>query len=67
MAATGRNPFILDRPTGRVVRARDALLCVFVAVVLLLLSEGGSIRSSGEKMDPGIERTVVLAVGTPAG
>jgi hypothetical protein len=67
MAASERNPFILDRPTGRRLSARDAVLCVFVAVVLLLLSEGASIRHTGEKMDPGIERTVVLAVGKPAG
>lgn len=62
-----RNPFILDRETGRAMRARDALICVFVAVVLLLLIEGGSIRNSGKKMDAGVQRTVVLAVGHPAG
>lgn len=62
-----RNRFILDRPTGRVLRARDALICIFVAVVALLLIEGASIRSSGKKMDSGIQRTVVLAVGHPAG
>ncbi|HEV2775768.1 MAG TPA: GDSL-type esterase/lipase family protein [Solirubrobacteraceae bacterium] len=49
------------------MRARDALICVFVAVVLLLVLEGTSIRNSGEKMDSGIQRTVVLAVGHPAG
>ncbi|MEA2191808.1 MAG: uncharacterized protein QOI73_1929 [Solirubrobacteraceae bacterium] len=62
-----KNPFILDRPTGRSLRARDAVLCIFVAVALLLVFKGRSIRSSGEKMDPGIERSVVLAVGHPAG
>jgi lysophospholipase L1-like esterase len=67
MTTTERDPFILDRPTGRRLRARDAILCVFVAVVLLTLLEGGSIRSSGEKMDPGVERVVVRAVGAPAG
>jgi hypothetical protein len=67
MTTTERDPFILDRPTGRRLRARDAILCVFVAVVLLTLLEGGSIRGSGEKMDPGVERTVVRAVGAPAG
>ncbi|MBW3607050.1 MAG: DUF459 domain-containing protein [Actinobacteria bacterium] len=61
------NPFILDRETGRTMRARDALICVFVAVILLLLIEGASIRNSGKKMDSGIQRTVVLAVGHPAG
>ena len=67
MTTTERDPFILDRPTGRRLRARDAILCVFVAVVLRLLLEGESIRASGEKMDPGVERTVVRAVGGPAG
>ena len=67
MSTVERDPFILDRPTGRRLRARDAIVCVFVAALLLLLLDGGSIRSTGEKMDPGIERTVVLAVGEPAG
>jgi lysophospholipase L1-like esterase len=67
MSTTQRDPFILDRPTGRRLRARDAVLCVFVTAFLLVLLEGRSIRSSGEKLDPGVERTVVLAVGKPAG
>ena len=62
-----RNPLILDRETARTLRARDALFCVFVAVILLLVIEGTSIRNSGKKMDSGIQRTVVLAVGHPAG
>ena len=62
-----RSRFILDRESGRMMRARDALMCVFVAVILLLLIEGASIRNSGKKMDSGIQRTVVLAVGHPAG
>lgn len=61
------NRFILDRPTGRTLRARDALVCVFVAVAVLLVAQGSSIRSSGEKMEPGIERDVVLLVGKPGG
>jgi hypothetical protein len=62
-----KDTYILDRSTGRSLRARDALLCVLVAVVLLLVLQGRSIRSSGERMDPGVERSVVLAVGQPAG
>ena len=62
-----RNRFILDRESGRMLRARDALICVFVAVILLLLLEGASIRNTGKKMDSGIQRSVVLAVGHPAG
>jgi lysophospholipase L1-like esterase len=62
-----KDTYILDRPTGRSARARDSLICVVVAVVVLLVSQGQSIRESGEKLDPGVERTVVLAVGHPAG
>jgi lysophospholipase L1-like esterase len=62
-----RSRFILDRESGRMMRARDALICVFVAVILLLLIEGASIRNTGNKMDEGIQRTMVLAVGEPAG
>jgi len=61
------NRFILDRPTGRTLRARDALMCVFVAVVLLLIVQGNSMRSAGEKMEPGLQRDIVLAVGGPGG
>ena len=38
-----------------------------VCVVLLLLFEGASIRRSGEEMDSGWERTLVLFAGRPAG
>jgi len=64
---TKKDPYILDRPTARRLRARDALLCVGIAVVLLVLLEGPSIRNTGREMSPGIERTVVRAVGEPAG
>ncbi len=67
MSTTQRDPFILDRPTGRRLRARDAILCVFVTAFLLVLLKGASIRSTGEKMDAGVERTVVRAIGAPAG
>lgn len=67
MATTQRDPFILDRPTGRRLRARDAVLCVFLTALILVLLEGRSIRSTGDKMDPGLERSAVLVVGKPAG
>ena len=35
--------------------------------LLLIVVKGQSIRSPGEKLDPGVERTVLLAVGHPAG
>jgi len=62
-----RDPFILDRKTGRRLRARDALICIGATALLLLLFEGRSIRNTGERMSPGIERDAVLAIGRPAG
>ena len=35
--------------------------------LLLVVIKGQSIRNAGEKMDTGVERTVVLAVGHPTG
>ncbi len=67
MSLPDHDPFILDRPTARRLRARDGVVCVLVAALLLLAVEGGSIRTSGQKMDAGVQRTVVLAVGHPAG
>jgi hypothetical protein len=40
---------------------------VLIAVLLLALFEGSSIRSAGEEMDPGVARELTLAVGAPAG
>jgi lysophospholipase L1-like esterase len=54
-------------PTGRHLTARDALVCVGVCVLLLLAFEGRSIERSGDEMKAGWERTLVLAVGRPAG
>jgi lysophospholipase L1-like esterase len=56
-----------DRPGARGFSAREALLCVFACALLLAFLEGPSIRRAGERMDPGIQRTMVLAVGHPAG
>jgi len=47
-------------------RARDALLAIGVAALLLVMFEGPSIRRGGERMDDGFWKTVVLAVGKPA-
>lgn len=46
--------------------ARDALIAIGVAALLLVLFEGPSIRNSGERMDGGLWKQVVLAVGKPA-
>lgn len=48
-------------------RARDVILCIGLASLLLLLFEGHSIRHAGQELKPGWQRTLVLAVGEPAG
>jgi len=42
-------------------------VAVALAALMLVLFEGSSIRLSGEEMQPGFERDVVLAIGKPAG
>lgn len=54
-------------PRGPHLRARDALVVVFVSVVVLVLFEGSSVRDAGDDLQPGLERDVVRAVGEPAG
>jgi lysophospholipase L1-like esterase len=46
--------------------AREAMLAVAIASVLLLLAQGPSIKRTGERLDPGPIRASVLAVGRPA-
>ena len=48
-------------------RARDAIIAVTLASLLLVLFAGAAVRRAGEQMDPGVGRDVVLAVGKPAG
>jgi hypothetical protein len=48
-------------------RARDAVLAIALAALLLVLFEGPSMRNTAERMDPGIGRTLVLTVARPAG
>ena len=54
-------------PRGPRRRSRDAIVVVFVSVVLLTLFEGSSVRTAGEEMQPGFERDVVVSVGKPSG
>lgn len=52
---------------GRRLPARDGIICVALAMLLLVLFEGASLRQSGREMPHGWERTLVLAAGEPAG
>jgi hypothetical protein len=56
-----------DRFDLRRFRARDAVLCVSIVALLLVVFQGASIRKAGEEMKPGIGRDTMLAVGKPAG
>jgi lysophospholipase L1-like esterase len=48
-------------------RPKDLLICCGLAVILLTFAEGRSVRHAGNEMKAGWERTLVLAVGNPAG
>ena len=52
---------------ARRFRARDGILALLVALVIVVLCAGPSIRDSGEEMDPGWQRDLVLVFGKPAG
>jgi lysophospholipase L1-like esterase len=65
--APGADPPVPEPPRGPRRRARDALIVVFLSVVVLVLFEGSSVRQAGDDLQPGLERDVVRAVGEPAG
>lgn len=48
-------------------RARDGLVAVAIAAVVLVLVQGGAIRRAGEQMNAGPGRDATLLVGRPAG
>jgi hypothetical protein len=54
-------------PGNRRLTARQAITAVLAAFAILVVCDGNGIRRQGEKLDEGLERTVVLAVGHPAG
>ena len=57
----------LEPPSGRRLPARDAVVVVLLAVLLLVLFEGPSIRDAGQDQQPGAERDILRAAGAPAG
>ena len=67
MSTTVRTPEPPKPPREpRRFSARDALVAIGVAALLLVLFEGPSIKRGGERMDDGFWKEVVLAVGRPA-
>jgi lysophospholipase L1-like esterase len=55
-----------DREGARRFRARDGVIAIAIAAVVLVLCAGNSVKKAGEEMSPGIGRDLVLAVGRPA-
>jgi lysophospholipase L1-like esterase len=55
-----------DRMGLRRFRARDGVMAVLLTSILLVISQGVSIRKAGEQMSPGIGREIVLAIGRPS-
>lgn len=70
--SSSERPFATDAAApidarARRFRARDGVLALLLAVAIVVLCAGPSIRDGGREMDRGWERTLVLAVGKPAG
>ena len=55
-----------DRAGLRRFRAREGVIAIAVAAIILILTAGPSIRKAGEEMNPGIGRDIVLGVGRPS-
>jgi hypothetical protein len=50
----------------RCFKARDAVVSVLLVAALLILFAGHSVLKAGDEMNPGIGRTIVVAVGHPS-
>ncbi|HEX8121626.1 MAG TPA: hypothetical protein VF549_10230 [Solirubrobacteraceae bacterium] len=58
---------LIDLTKARRFDVRQLLKAVGIVSVLLFITSGPGIREAGEQMDPGLDKTLVLAVGEPAG
>ena len=58
---------LIDLSRARRFDVRQLLKAIGIVCVLLFITSGPGIREAGEQMDPGLDRTLVLAVGEPAG
>jgi lysophospholipase L1-like esterase len=65
-----RDDSMLDRFEGddvRHLRARDAILALALAGLLLIIFAGDSVRGAAERLPSGVGQKTVEAVGTPTG
>jgi hypothetical protein len=58
---------LIDLTKARRFDVRQLLKAIGLVCLLLFITSGPGIREAGEQMDPGLDRTLVLAVGEPAG
>ena len=56
-----------DAPSGRLGSARDALVVVGIAVLLLVVFQGAAVRNAAKELPSGVGRDAVEAVGGPTG
>ena len=64
---TETNRDVPSPPPGRHTTARDALIAIALATLLLVLFQGAAVRNAADQLSPGIGRDVVAAVGEPTG
>ena len=55
-----------DRSGSRRFRARDAIVVVAVAALVLLVLEGTAVYKAGQQAPAGVNRDILLALGKPA-
>ncbi|HEX4511399.1 MAG TPA: hypothetical protein VH328_15015, partial [Burkholderiaceae bacterium] len=60
---------LMDRfdDNARRFRARDGIFAIIVAAFVVVAIQGSSMHTTGEQLNPGVQRDVVLAVAKPAG
>ena len=58
---------LIDLTRARRFDVRQLLKAIGLVSLLLFITSGPGIREAGEEMDPGLDRTLVLLVGEPAG
>ena len=56
-----------DRWDLRRFTAWDAVKAVWLAIILLVILAGGSVKKAADELDPGLGRDIVKAVGGPTG